>query len=214
MWLALMGCAQGTANEISNDGVVPNIEETLEYHGVSEKVSIAAAKAFEKASKDTQTSTYTVIDMTEHSREKRLWTIDVSENELLFHEYVAHGRMSDPNHDGLLDTVSNVPNSKQTSVGIYETAEVYTGKHGRSLRLNGLEKGFNDNARDRAIVIHGAEYVGHDFIKKHGKIGRSLGCPSVSVAVSDELISTIQNGTLVFIYADDPLWLETSAYLK
>lgn len=214
MWLVLMGCAQGTANEMSNDGLVPNIEETLEYHGVSESVSSAAANAFEKASKDTHTSIYTVIDMTEHSKEKRLWTIDVVKNELLFHEHVAHGRMSDSNHDGLLDSVSNVPNSKQTSVGLYKTAEVYTGKHGRSLKLDGLEKGFNDNARDRAIVMHGADYATDSFIQKHGKTGRSFGCPAVSDDVSNEVIDTIKDGTLLFIYADDELWLQTSAYLK
>lgn len=215
-WFVLLGCTQGVAEEraLIEGGQLQG--EVFEQHGIDPSVSRAAAMAFENArlQGETTSTVYTIIDMTQHSKEKRLWTIDVDKNEQLFHEHVAHGRMSDSNHDGMLDSVSNVPNSKQSSVGLYRTAEVYTGKHGRSLKLDGLEKGFNDNARDRAIVIHGAKYVGADFIKKHGKIGRSFGCPSVSLDMSDELISTIQEGSLVFIYADDASWLHTSAYLK
>ena len=126
----------------------------------------------------------------------------------------AHGRHSDLDHDGFLDTVSNVPQSKQTSVGLYKTAEVYTGSHGLSLRLDGLEKGFNDNARRRKIVIHGADYAGEEFIQKHGRSGRSLGCPSVSNDVSDELISVIKEGSLLFMYTPNEDWLKGSTFLQ
>ena len=118
---------------------------------------------------------YTVVDLRMHSKQKRLWTVNVQTGELLFHEVTTHGRGSDSDHNGYLDSVSNTQNSKKSSVGLYKTAEVYNGKHGRSLRLDGLEEGFNDNARDRSIVIHGADYAGDAFVQKYGKAGRSLG---------------------------------------
>ena len=152
--------------------------------------------------------------MTMHSKEKRLWTFNLSTGEVLFTLRTAHGRNSDVDHDGLLDTVSNVPSSKQSSVGLYKTAEEYIGRHGRSLKLDGLEKGFNDNARERAIVIHGASYVTDPYIEQHGKSGRSLGCPAVSTEYSDRLLNVIGDGRLVFVYYPDAGWLSESSYLQ
>ena len=150
-----------------------------------------------------KSSVMTIIDFSKHSGEERLWTIDLYNNTVLYQLHVSHGRGSDSNHDGWLDSVSNTPNSKQSSAGLYQTAETYRGKHGYSLRLDGLEQEVNDNARERTIVVHGADYATDAFIEKHGKTGRSFGCPAVSDAVSNELIDTIKDGTLLWIYVPD-----------
>lgn len=194
----------------------PVVERSLELTEPGQEVLEAAMKAVNKISEadNKNYSIVTIVDMTMHSSTKRLWTIDLNTEEVLYNLAVSHGRGSDSDHDGMLDTVGNVRESGKTSVGLYKTAETYSGKHGYSLRLDGLEKGFNDNARKRAIVVHGADYVNDAFLKKHGKSGRSLGCPAVSEAVSAEFIDTIKDGTLYFIYADDSTWLKESVYLQ
>ncbi len=221
VWYTVFGCSDGEANGPLNDEsdsikVLAVSADHFEQDGLKSDVFEKALKAFEKA-KSTNVTTktvYTIIDLRMHSKEKRLWTVDLATGELLFNEVTTHGRHSDLDHNGYLDSVSNTPQSKQTSVGLYRTAEVYTGKHGRSLRLDGLEEGFNDNARQRSIVIHGAEYAGDSFIKKHGKAGRSLGCPAVSDEVSDALISAIKEGALLFVYAQNDEWLKESNFLE
>ena len=221
VWYVLLGCSQGEADGPLNDesDSIKTLTVSADHfaqNGLKSDVFELALKAFEKA-KSTGVSTktvYTIIDLRMHSKQKRLWTVDLATGELLFNEVTTHGRHSDLDHNGYLDTVSNTPRSKQTSVGLYRTAEVYTGKHGRSLRLDGLEEGFNDNARQRAIVIHGAEYAGDSFIQKHGKAGRSLGCPAVSDEVSDALISAIENGSLLFVYVQNEEWLKESKFLQ
>jgi hypothetical protein len=187
----------------------------FEQQGLNTDIFEAALYAYEKAvlADVTESPLYTVVDLRMHSKQKRLWTVNVQTGELLFHEVTTHGRGSDSDHNGYLDSVSNTPNSKKSSVGLYKTAEVYNGKHGQSLLLDGLEEGFNDNARDRSIVIHGADYAGDAFVQKYGKAGRSLGCPAVSNDVSDDLITTIKEGSLLFIYANDEKWLNESTYL-
>ena len=216
----MVACADGESigsvhDETESAAVVNVSVNHFNDQGLQSEVLEAALHAYEKAVLDgvTESPVYTVVDLQLHSKQKRLWTINVQTGELLFHEVTTHGRGSDTDHNGYLDSVSNIPNSKKSSVGLYETAEVYFGKHGRSLRLDGLEKGFNDNARDRAIVIHGADYAGDVFIQKHGKAGRSLGCPAVSNDISDALITTIKEGSLLFMYAVDDQWLHDSTYL-
>lgn len=188
----------------------------LQQIGLERDVCTKAINAFYVAldKRETESFVYTVIDMTMHSKEKRLWTFNVSTGDVLLTLTTTHGRNSDVNNDGLLDTVSNVPNSKQSSVGLYKTAEVYIGTHGRSLRLDGLEQGFNDNARERAIVVHGATYTTEQYIEQHGKSGRSWGCPAVSTLHSENLIDTISEGQLVFVYYPDSAWLSESTYLQ
>lgn len=152
----------------------------------------------------------TVIDYSLPSTEKRLWTFDLNKRKLLFKERVAHGK----NTGGLKATkFSNVNNSKQTSLGLFRTADTYYGGNGYSLRLEGLDKGFNDLAMKRYIVMHGAWYVSDDMVKKHGRIGRSWGCPAVSDAVARKLIDTVKGGSYVFSYAEDSDWLNGSPIL-
>jgi len=184
--------------------------------GLRKEVFFKAIQAFKSAHKQGQMkySVVSIADFTLHSSKKRLWTIDLKTKTVLFHTVVSHGKGSDTDHDGKLNSVSNVPQSKQSSVGLYKTAETYTGKHGYSLKMDGLEKGFNDNARERAIVIHGAEYARDSFVRKHGKTGRSFGCPAVSDSISEEFINTVKGGTLYWIYVDDNAWLAKSNFLR
>ena len=151
----------------------------------------------------------TVIDFTLPSTQKRLWIIDMVQQKILLHTVVAHGRNSG---QLLAEHFSNRPESNQSSLGFYKTAETYQGKHGYSLRLDGLEKGINDQARNRAIVIHGAAYASEEFAATAGRLGRSLGCPAVPASLSATLIRLIKEGTLLFIYGKDPSYLQQSSF--
>jgi hypothetical protein len=110
----------------------------------------------------------------------------------------------------MAENFSNAPGSNASSPGFYTTGETYVGKHGLSLALDGLETGINDKARARAIVIHGADYVSADFIRNHGRLGRSLGCPAVPVELSKEIIQTIKGGSCLFIYVPEASYTSNS----
>jgi hypothetical protein len=146
-------------------------------------------------------STLTVIDYSKPSTEARLWVFDVRTHALLFHELVSHGRGSGKT---MATSFSNDAESNMSSLGLFRTAETYVGHNGYSLRLDGLEKGTNDHARDRAIVIHGAPYVNGATAKANGYLGRSLGCPAVRPEIARQLIDAIKDGGLVFAYASNP----------
>ena len=154
--------------------------------------------------------TLTVIDYSKPSSQKRLWVYDLTTRELLYEELVAHGQGSGAN---LATQFSNTPDSHQTSLGLFVTDDTYVGRNGYSLRLDGLDKGLNDRARARAIVMHGAPYVSPAFVKANGRLGRSHGCPAVSDAVARELINRVKGGGLVFAYYPDAEFLKTSKYL-
>jgi hypothetical protein len=151
----------------------------------------------------------TVIDYSLPSTQKRLWIIDLRQQKILLHTVVAHGR----NSGALLaEKFSNRPESYQSSLGFFQTGEAYQGKHGYSLRLDGLEAGINDQARARAIVIHGAGYAKETVAATAGRLGRSLGCPAVSPDLSTPLIKLIKEGSLLFIYGKDPNYLRMSKF--
>ncbi|MFT6638578.1 MAG: hypothetical protein ACJAYP_001155 [Flavobacterium sp.] len=139
----------------------------------------------------------TIIDFSLSSNEERLWVIDMVSKKVVLKSLVAHGRNSG---EEFANSFSNKSESYQSSLGFYATGEVYQGKHGLSLRLDGLEYGINDNARDRAVVIHGADYASQKFAKTHGRLGRSQGCPAVPYAVHKEFINTIKDKSCLFIY--------------
>jgi len=170
----------------------------------------AASAAIERGDADSP-ATLTVIDFSRPSTGERMWVYDLATRQLLFKELVSHGRGS-----GRTDATmfSNVPESNRSSLGLYRTAETYIGKHGYSLRLDGLERGVNDRARERAIVMHGAEYVNGAAAKAQGYLGRSLGCPAVRPEVTRDLIEAVKDGGLLFAYYPDPAWLAASAYLN
>ncbi len=138
----------------------------------------------------------TVVDFSQSSRKKRFYIIDVANKKVLMNTYVAHGKNTGVD---MATRFSNIPESLQSSLGFYLTKGTYHGKHGLSLRLAGLEKGYNDKAEARAIVLHGADYIG-EHRKEAAYMGRSFGCPAVPRHQSDEVIRLIKNGSVLFIY--------------
>ena len=153
----------------------------------------------------------TVIDFSLPSDKERMWVFNLNTGKLLFNILVAHGRNSG---DVVASTFSNVPGSYTSSLGFYLTGEIYQGKHGLSLYLDGLERGINDKARERAIVIHGAEYATHKFINQYGRLGRSYGCPALPPEITQDVINTIKGGSCFFIYAQDRDYLTRSPLLN
>ena len=145
-------------------------------------------------------SIITVVDLAKSSCQKRMWIIDLLSKQLLLNTWVAHGQGSG---DDMATTFSDINDSHQSSLGFYLADDVYMGKHGRSLRLDGLDEGFNGSARARGIVVHAADYVGEGAIAEMGRLGRSFGCPAVSPYVVDQVINTIKGKTVFFINGND-----------
>ncbi|WP_187806940.1 murein L,D-transpeptidase catalytic domain family protein [Aquipseudomonas alcaligenes] len=170
-----------------------------------------ALTAYHCASRSQSERLLTVIDYSRPSREKRLWVFDLAAHKLLFEEWVAHGKNSGAD---VPTAFSNRPNSYQSSLGLFHTGQTYSGKHGRSLRLQGLEPGFNDNSEARAIVMHAAAYADPGVVPGLGRLGRSQGCPAVRPAIAGQLIDTLRQGSYVFAYYPQPQWLEQSRYLN
>ena len=180
---------------------------------LNRKVLQLALRAYKKASDRgaVKKPVLTVIDYSLPSNKQRMWVFDVSKHQLLYNTYVAHGRNSGadtPHH------FSNKLSSKETSLGTYVTRDTYIGSKGYSLNLQGLERGFNDNAFNRRVVIHGAWYVEPDFIKKSGRAGRSWGCPSIAKTLAKPVINTLKGGSVVFAYYPDSYYLSHSGYVS
>jgi hypothetical protein len=145
-------------------------------------------------------SILTVVDFNKPSTVKRMWIIDLQNRKLLLNTWVAHGQGSG---NDMANAFSNSEESHQSSLGFYVTDDIYVGKHGKSLHLDGVDQGFNDKARERSIVLHGAEYVNKNTIDQLGRLGRSFGCPAVSTEVIDQVINTIKNKNVLFIAGND-----------
>lgn len=139
----------------------------------------------------------TIVDFSKVSSQNRLFILDLKNKELVKSTLVAHGTQTGVE---MAEDFSNRRYSNKSSLGVYITNETYFGKHGYSLRIDGLSKGLNDNARKRAVVIHGADYVSQDFISRNGRLGRSFGCPAVPMDESKEIIDLIKEGTCLYIY--------------
>ena len=153
----------------------------------------------------------TLIDLSLPSTMKRMWVIDVNSGKVLSHNLVAHGRNSGLD---MACTFSNNPGSFQTSLGFYCTSSLYEGSNGLSLILDGLEKGFNDKARERAIVMHGADYATPEFIAANGRLGRSFGCPSIPPDLKKKILPLIAEGSCLFIYSPDKNYLSGSKIIN
>lgn len=152
----------------------------------------------------------TVIDYSKPSTMKRLWVFDLQKNKTVFNTWVSHG----VNSGGIKATsFSNVVGSLKSSIGVFLTDHTYYGGKGYSLRIKGLEKGFNDNAFRRNVVLHGATYINPVTIKKYGQVGRSWGCPAVSSNLVKPLINTIKDKSLLIVYYPDKNWLKRSRFL-
>jgi hypothetical protein len=152
-----------------------------------------------------------VIDYSLPSTEPRLWVFDLEQARLLYTEHVAHGKGSGEN---FANAFSNRESSHQSSLGLFATAETYIGGNGYSLRMDGLEPGINDQARARAIVMHGAPYVDPAMARHQGRLGRSFGCPALRPAVANAVIDTLKQGQLIFAYYPDQQWLANSRFFR
>jgi hypothetical protein len=173
------------------------------------KLALNAYKCAAKTGVATRQKLITIIDYSLPSSAKRMWVYDVSQSRVVFNTLVAHGKGSG---NVYADRFSNKPETRATSIGLFVTGAVYQGGNGYSLRLNGLEKGYNDLAGMRNIVMHGAAYV-NEQMAKAGRIGRSWGCPAVPKQLAAPIINTIKDRTLVFAYYPDQKWLQNSQYL-
>jgi hypothetical protein len=140
-----------------------------------------------------------------------LWVIDVAEKKVLFNSLVAHGKNTG---EEFAQKFSNIESSYQSSLGFYVTESSYNGSNGYSLKLIGMDEGYNDAALQRAIVMHGADYVSEDFIKSQKRLGRSWGCPAVPRELAQPIINTIKNNNCLFIYYPDQQYLSSSKWLK
>lgn len=181
----------------------------LDEKGLSKKAFDLAYKGYQKLLKKKLIANpgyLTICDMSQSSRKKRLYLIDLTNTQVLMHTWVAHGRNSGFE---FATKFSNKLASRQTSLGFYVTMNTYYGEHGLSLRMRGLEPGFNDKAYRRAVVVHGANYIGGQ-----DKTGRSYGCPAIPKEEIETLINTIKEGTCLFIYHPSRNYLTKSKILN
>ena len=177
--------------------------------GANPQVLRLAASAINCA--DPNAERLAVIDFSRSANQPRLWVFDLKHQRLLFEELVSHGRGSG---DEQAKWFSNTPESYQSSLGLFRTLNSYDGANGYSMRLEGLETGINDLAYQRAIVVHGADYVSEQFITENGRLGRSFGCPAVRQEIARPLIDTIKEDHYLFAYYPDPQWLAESDYIS
>lgn len=180
----------------------------LQEKGLSEQAFEYAYKGYEyllRRNLINAEAYLTICDFSQSSRQKRLYLIDIADAQLILNTYVAHGRNSGGEY---ATRFSNRAASRQSSLGFYITRNTYRGEHGLSLRVTGLEPGFNDRAYQRAIVVHGADYIGD------GSTGRSYGCPAVPLRESKTIINTIKDGSCLFIYHPQKKYLQGSKILN
>ena len=152
-----------------------------------------------------------IIDFTKPSSKKRFYTLDLDNRNVKYFTYVSHGKNTG---EDIAKSFSNTVHSNQSSLGFYVTAETYVGSKGYSLKLDGKEKGYNDRMRERAVVMHEADYVSEHWIKNYGRLGRSQGCPALPREISKEIINNIKNHTAIFAYYNDDMYLKDSRYLN
>jgi hypothetical protein len=210
------GMKDSTGPVTNHEPVLQSVYDSLhlDISGLSRQAYDLAEQGLEKLKLQGRVlndSIISIIDFSQPSTEKRLYVLDLKNYRVLYNTLVAHGRNSGKK---FAEYFSNQPSSFKSSLGFYITGETYRGNHGLSLKLEGLEKGINNNAGKRAVVMHGAEYVDESLIKTQGYIGRSLGCPAVSVEEHKQIISAIKEGTCLFIYSADKNYLSHSGVLN
>lgn len=191
----------------------PSILTTKRPSGLSSNVATLAFNAHETARQRgfTHSDILTIIDYSLPSTAKRLWVVDLRKNKMIVNTVVSHGA-----HTGDLyaRSFSDQPGTHKTSIGVYVTDQTYSGSHGISLRLKGLERGFNANAYSRAIVVHGARYVGEGINMVGRGIGRSWGCPAIPAQIASSVINTIKGGSVLVAYYPDKKWLTHSQFIR
>lgn len=188
-------------------------ELNLEAAGLSETALEHAVKGYETLLNKGQVANsryLTIVDFSQSSRKKRFYLIDMENHKLMVNTFVSHGKNSGVD---MAERFSNTPNSEQSSLGFYVTGPTYTGKHGLSLRLKGQEKGFNDNAMARGVVMHGAAYVNAGRVNS-AYMGRSQGCPALPEADYERVIKLIKNGSVLFVYHPNERYMQQSPVLN
>lgn len=199
--LSLPCFSQTSKAKIQNSYITQTIENTYkqaQLEGVIDFQLFSDAYIAYKETLDRRKSLLTIIDYSKPSTEKRFYVVDLKKKQLIFNTYVAHGVNSG---ETVAKRFSNIINSRKTSLGTFLTDTTYYGSNGYSLRLDGLTSGVNDKARERYIVIHGADYANESFIKQHGYLGRSWGCPALPTKLSQEIIDTIKGGSVFYASA-------------
>lgn len=205
----------------NSDLLVNNVDKKSVYDSLHLDLAGLNRKAFDYAKKGLlklkeqgrilNDSILSIVDFSQPSSNKRFYVLDLKNYKILFNTFVAHGKNSGREW---ANSFSNSPRSHKSSLGFYITQEPYDGKKGYSLKLEGIESGINDKAYDRAIVIHGANYVSQSFINEQGFIGRSEGCPAVPVNDAEPVIDLIKDGSCLFIYSPDPNYSHYSTVLN
>lgn len=181
--------------------------------GLKENIFNAAINGWNHLLKQQQLKNVGLIsiaDLSQSSNSKRLYVIDIKNKKVLFNTYVAHGRNSG---EEFANSFANKPESFKSSLGFYLTGNTYIGSHGLSMRLHGFEKGINDDAEQRGIVMHGASYVSESFIQQNGRLGRSQGCPAVPVELCEQIVGSIKEGSCFFMFYPDSSYYKTTAFL-
>lgn len=213
--------AEGTITSTVTDDATEYINtlfSSIDFKGV-EKLN---PEVFQKAMRgylnlqsagklDNEREVLSIADFSESSTRPRLWVIDLKAKKVRFNTYVAHGQGSG---EDCATTFSNKEGTHASSIGFYVTADTYQGQHGNSLRLNGMDNGYNDAALERGIVIHAANYVSKENIEEIGRLGRSWGCPALSPEVAQPIINSIKGGTCLFIYYPQPQYLASAYWLN
>jgi len=205
----------------THEGEVPNSNKVSAYDSLQLNTIGLSKQAFDYAirgfrsllamGKLNNDSIISIVDFSLSSAKKRLFVIDLKNYRILFNTYVAHGRNSGAE---FAEQFSNKPSSNKSSLGFYITGNTYDGEHGYSLHLEGEEKGINDNAHKRAIVMHSADYVNEKFIESKGYIGRSLGCPAIPRQLYKPIINEIKDGSCLFLYSPNQDYISHSRFLK
>ena len=204
--------------EVDKEVVIKNLYSSIPFESGHQLNFIVFAKALQgfenlkKAGKlDQDAHILTVCDFSMSSNTKRLWVLDLKDKQVLFNSLVAHGKNTG---EEFAQYFSNTESSLQSSIGFYITDETYNGSNGYSLKLLGMDPGYNDAALQRAVVMHGADYVSEAFAAQHKRIGRSWGCPAVPRALAEPIINTIKDKKCLFIYYPDEQYLNSSQWLK
>ncbi|EJL75656.1 murein L,D-transpeptidase catalytic domain family protein [Chryseobacterium populi] len=207
--------SEKTANTVSSSEELYKAITFEQGHELNEEVFFKALTGFENLKKagllNQDSHLLTVCDFSMSSNMKRLWVIDINEKKVLFNSLVAHGKNTG---EEFATNFSNTESSLQSSMGFYITDTTYEGDNGYSLKLLGMDKGFNDAAFKRAIVMHGADYVSEEFAAMHKRIGRSWGCPAIPRSLTQPIINTIKGKSCLFIYYPDQNYLSRSEWLK
>jgi hypothetical protein len=207
--------ANASADDAKNLLVEQNVKAfTKKDKKINPDVLKLALNAYETAEKDgisISKPILTLIDYSLPSSSKRMWILDLINHEVLFNGLVAHGKYSGEYY---ATQFSDNPGSLQSSVGVFLTENTYIGHNGYTLKIKGLEHGFNENAESRRIVMHGAWYVSQELVKTRGAIGRSWGCPAIEEQYINPVINTIKDGSLLVAYAPDSNWLHQSKFIN